>query len=143
MILVLVIFVVCNIAYILFIIQIFSGWEKLKIATIDDNFIPTYGVSVIIAARNEEKFIQKCIQSILANQYPDSLFEIIVIDDHSSDNTRQMAENIESTKISVFHCRNNYLVKKQRYLMVYLWRNIRSYFVQMQIVLSPKVDEIT
>lgn len=102
MILVLVIFVVCNIAYILFIIQIFSGWEKLKIATIDDNFIPTYGVSVIIAARNEEKFIQKCIQSILANQYPDSLFEIIVIDDHSSDNTRQMAENIESTKISVF-----------------------------------------
>lgn len=42
-------------------------------------------VSVILAARNEEKYIRKCVDSLLAQDYPN--FEIICIDDSSSDNT--------------------------------------------------------
>jgi glycosyltransferase involved in cell wall biosynthesis len=42
-------------------------------------------VSVIIAARNEEKYISKCLDSLIKQDYPN--FEIIAIDDSSSDST--------------------------------------------------------
>jgi cellulose synthase/poly-beta-1,6-N-acetylglucosamine synthase-like glycosyltransferase len=43
--------------------------------------------SVIIPARNEEDNIAKCLQSVLHQTYPSNLFEVIVINDHSTDNT--------------------------------------------------------
>ena len=43
--------------------------------------------SIIIPARNEEENIAKCISSILKNNYPLQLFEIIIVDDFSTDNT--------------------------------------------------------
>lgn len=47
-------------------------------------------VSVIIPARNEEASLGACLAS-LVNQ-PDVAFEIIVVNDHSSDRTREIAE---------------------------------------------------
>ena len=44
-------------------------------------------ISIIIAARNEEKNIGECIQSIVNQTYPGNKFEIIITDDHSTDNT--------------------------------------------------------
>ncbi len=49
-------------------------------------------VSVIIAARNEEQNIEECLRSILMQDYPQSLMEIIVVDDSSSDSTRARIE---------------------------------------------------
>ncbi len=49
-------------------------------------------VSVLIAARNEEKRIPQCLESLLHSQYPAEKFEIIVIDDRSTDQTRNIAE---------------------------------------------------
>ncbi|MBS1731457.1 MAG: glycosyltransferase [Bacteroidetes bacterium] len=43
--------------------------------------------SIIIPARNEEKNIGVCLESILKNNYPQNKFEIMVIDDFSTDNT--------------------------------------------------------
>lgn len=52
-------------------------------------------VSILIPARNEEHNIGRCIQSLLAQDYP--AFEILVLDDQSTDGTlailRQMAES--------------------------------------------------
>ena len=42
-------------------------------------------ISVILGARNEEKYISKSLDSRLQQDYPN--FEIIVIDDSSSDST--------------------------------------------------------
>lgn len=44
-------------------------------------------VSIIIAARNEEKYIVDCLSSIFKNSYPEKLLEIIVVDDQSEDQT--------------------------------------------------------
>jgi cellulose synthase/poly-beta-1,6-N-acetylglucosamine synthase-like glycosyltransferase len=44
-------------------------------------------VSILIAARNEEGKIAITIQDILAQNYPRHLFELIVVDDHSTDST--------------------------------------------------------
>lgn len=46
-------------------------------------------ISVLIPARNEADNIGACLRSILAGTYPKTNFEIIVIDDHSEDETPQ------------------------------------------------------
>lgn len=50
-------------------------------------------VSVVIPVRNEENFIGKCIESFLDQTYPESKFEIIVVDGMSEDNTRTIVES--------------------------------------------------
>jgi len=46
--------------------------------------------SIIIAARNEEMNIGKCMESLLSQDFPREQMEIIVVDDHSSDSTAAM-----------------------------------------------------
>jgi chlorobactene glucosyltransferase len=50
-------------------------------------------VSIVVPARNEEKSIERCIRSLLNQDYPE--FEIIVIDDNSTDNTSKILKNIK------------------------------------------------
>ncbi|SVB35138.1 uncharacterized protein METZ01_LOCUS187992, partial [marine metagenome] len=45
-------------------------------------------VSVCIPARNEGRDIKNCIESLLSQDYPN--FEVIVVDDNSSDNTAKI-----------------------------------------------------
>lgn len=49
-------------------------------------------VSILVPARNEEKRIAACVQSLLAQDYPD--FELLVLDDRSEDATRQILTSI-------------------------------------------------
>ncbi len=49
-----------------------------------DSAIP---VSIIIPCRNEEKNILDCLESVYAQNYPNELIEVIVVDDHSEDDT--------------------------------------------------------
>lgn len=51
-------------------------------------------ISVIIPSYNEEKHIKKCVESLLKQNYPD--FEIIVVDDGSTDRTREILSNFAS-----------------------------------------------
>ncbi|HMA24295.1 MAG TPA: glycosyltransferase [Gemmatimonadaceae bacterium] len=49
-------------------------------------------VSVIVPARNEQRNIERCVQSVLATQYPS--LEVIVVNDHSTDETGAIARAI-------------------------------------------------
>jgi chlorobactene glucosyltransferase len=49
-------------------------------------------VSIIVPARNERRNIERCARSILSSQYPH--FEVIVVDDHSTDGTGEIARAI-------------------------------------------------
>ena len=53
---------------------------------------PSTKLSIIIPARNEAANIENCINSILANNYPKHLLEIIVVDDHSDDETTSLVK---------------------------------------------------
>lgn len=53
----------------------------------------TTKVSVIIPARNEAKHISACLNAILRNQYPAHLIQIIVVDDHSTDETASLVKS--------------------------------------------------
>lgn len=47
-------------------------------------------VSVVIPARNEEKFIHALLDSVLANDYPQKDLEILIVDGMSTDRTREI-----------------------------------------------------
>src|SRR6266550_4561082 len=47
-------------------------------------------VSIIVPCRNEEKHIGRCLESILANDYPKDRMEILVLDGMSEDGTREI-----------------------------------------------------
>lgn len=51
---------------------------------------PRSRVSVLIAARNEEKNIRRTLDDILAQDYPEGAVEVIVVDDHSTDQTAEI-----------------------------------------------------
>lgn len=74
-------------AYAVFILYFRAGWLGTKEFILKKDYTPITKVSIIIPARNEEENIEKLLKNILAQIYPISLTQIIVIDDHSTDNT--------------------------------------------------------
>lgn len=79
----------------------FLGWKKMMVFEPDLSLKISRKISIIIPARNEETNILTCINSILKNNYPKHLFEIIVIDDFSEDNTVQLIESQTFTNVFV------------------------------------------
>ena len=53
-------------------------------------------VTLIIAARNEAANIGACLEAIAAQDYSKEHYEVIVVDDHSSDDTAEVVRNIIS-----------------------------------------------
>jgi chlorobactene glucosyltransferase len=51
-------------------------------------------ISVVVPARNEARSIQRCVKALLAQDYPD--YELIVVDDRSTDTTGEILERIEA-----------------------------------------------
>ena len=66
----------------------------------DDNF-PL--VSVVIIGKNEKDTIDKCILSIFNQSYPN--FEIIYVDDKSTDNTLEKAQRLKNILDSKKNCK--------------------------------------
>jgi chlorobactene glucosyltransferase len=52
-------------------------------------------ISVLVPARDEESNIRKCLRSLQKQDYPN--FEILVLDDNSSDNTAKIVAQIATT----------------------------------------------
>jgi glycosyltransferase involved in cell wall biosynthesis len=71
---------------------IFKTPEHLRISTT---------ISVIIPARNEAKHIRKCLDHLLAQQYPEEQFEILVINDHSTDKTADIVRSFHEPRIQL------------------------------------------
>ena len=53
-------------------------------------------VSIIIAMRNEENFIGKCLLSFVNQDYPNDRFEILIIDGSSTDKSPEIVKSYSS-----------------------------------------------
>jgi cellulose synthase/poly-beta-1,6-N-acetylglucosamine synthase-like glycosyltransferase len=76
-----------------------SWWKKLAFTKPATGFQPTTTFSILIPARNEEKNIAACLQSIHLLNYPKHLVEVIVIDDFSNDATVATTKQFDAVKV--------------------------------------------
>jgi cellulose synthase/poly-beta-1,6-N-acetylglucosamine synthase-like glycosyltransferase len=60
-------------------------------------------VSIVIAARNEEVHIGHCIRSVIGQTYPEDKYEIIIVNDHSTDRTVEVIHSFQMENIRVIH----------------------------------------
>lgn len=67
-------------------------WKKTKEFHCPLEYHPQTKVSVIIPIRNEADHILNCLNSLINQDYPEGLFEIIVVDDQSYDETPDILE---------------------------------------------------
>jgi cellulose synthase/poly-beta-1,6-N-acetylglucosamine synthase-like glycosyltransferase len=85
--------------YALFMLWYWQSWRKLPY------FSPTLKsethISIIIAARNEEKNIAALLKAIQQQTYPPSLFETIVVDDGSTDSTAEIVKQFSSVRLLI------------------------------------------
>ncbi len=66
----------------------------------------TIMVSVIVSAWNQEKFIGRCIRSLLGQNFPKENFEIIAVDDGSTDRT-SYALGLFKDEVRILHNEKN------------------------------------
>ncbi|MFT3681808.1 MAG: glycosyltransferase [Ferruginibacter sp.] len=86
------------ILYAVLIIYYAISWRSIPAASLKPLTL-NLKLTVIIPARNEEGNIKACLDSVCNQTYPAEQYEVIVIDDHSTDNTaaivqRHPAKNI-------------------------------------------------
>ncbi len=75
--------------------------DKIPTHQIDINHRNTFRgempfVSIVVPARNEEKHIERCLTSLLSQDYPN--FEVIAIDDNSTDRTLKIMNEIKNNE---------------------------------------------
>ncbi|HSP86894.1 MAG TPA: glycosyltransferase, partial [Ignavibacteriaceae bacterium] len=75
---------------------IFIIGASKKFPVVDEMDLPT--VSVIVAARNEEENIIRCLSALDKQKYPENKLEIIIVDDRSTDSTGKIVDDFISGK---------------------------------------------
>jgi cellulose synthase/poly-beta-1,6-N-acetylglucosamine synthase-like glycosyltransferase len=101
--------------YLVIVIYLIRGWALLKRPK---PYTGTYKtkVTILIAARDEEENIRATINDLLAQDYPRELTEIIIVDDHSTDNTAAIISSYADRGVTLMqlneaHALNSYKKK--------------------------------
>jgi cellulose synthase/poly-beta-1,6-N-acetylglucosamine synthase-like glycosyltransferase len=86
--------------YSLLVIYFWYGWKSVPLFTPDNNGAKTaITISVIIPARNEAESIVVLLGALQKQSYPPDLFETIVVDDHSTDDTAGAVKKFADVKL--------------------------------------------
>ncbi|MBN2413849.1 glycosyltransferase [candidate division KSB1 bacterium] len=78
--------------YVLLILWIIAGINRLFPKKNSDQPF----VSIVVAARNEEKNIGDLMTALVRQDYPNEKYEIIIVDDGSTDNTAEIVKKYQS-----------------------------------------------
>lgn len=85
-------------AYSVLIIYYWISWKSIP-EFVPSSATPATKISVIIPARNEAENIGLLLTSLADQSYPANLFEIIVVNDHSTDATEGVVKGFPSVKL--------------------------------------------
>ena len=95
--------------YILLLLYYRLAWNDIPLfEPSSPSLPPSTFTSVIIPARNESENVAALLNSLSAQTYPAHLFEVLIIDDHSTDNT--------ATLIASYPAKNIKLISLQQYI---------------------------
>jgi cellulose synthase/poly-beta-1,6-N-acetylglucosamine synthase-like glycosyltransferase len=86
--------------YLLVVVYLIKGWSALRRPSIKNASLSTK-VTILIAARDEEERIRYTIEDIIAQDYPKHLTEVIIVDDHSTDNTANIIRSYTADGIQL------------------------------------------
>jgi cellulose synthase/poly-beta-1,6-N-acetylglucosamine synthase-like glycosyltransferase len=78
----------------------FYQWNKLPMHKSSGDPSAVF-VSVIIAARNEEQTLPLLLDDLSRQSYPEHLFEVIIVNDFSTDNTAAVVERFAGTNLQL------------------------------------------
>ncbi len=80
---------IIGLIYFFMIVYYANGWSRMKaFKAFDPVHAPS--ASIIIPVRNEQENIVQLLYELLNQQYPDERYEIIVVNDHSTDKTNDI-----------------------------------------------------
>src|SRR5687767_5303871 len=86
------------IAYSLLINYYWQSWKSIP-GFVPSGKTPATNISVIIPARNEEENIGALLQALQQQTYSREFFEVIVVDDNSTDTTSKVVEHFPGIKL--------------------------------------------
>ncbi len=90
-----------SVAYLIIMFRYWIYWERLPQWELPLAYIAKTTVSIIIPARNEAAHIVAILQAIQQQNYPESLLEVIVIDDHSEDETASLVQAFQGLSVQL------------------------------------------
>ncbi|MBX2841733.1 MAG: glycosyltransferase [Flammeovirgaceae bacterium] len=85
---------------------------KNKLDAIKNKNLPK--ISILIAVRNEENCIQDCLESLFQQNYPAELFEVIIGNDQSEDNSETIINDYIKNKPNFFLKNISTSIKEQK-----------------------------
>ena len=89
-------------AYFLLLLLYRKQWMMIPDFSVDNNDNQEkIFISVIVPARNEEKNINALLETLKNQSYPADLFEVLIIDDFSTDKTAEIVSNYQAENIKV------------------------------------------
>ena len=85
-------------------------------------------VSVLLAMRNEEMYIERCVSLLQAQDYPPDQFEILIGDDFSEDDTYSLATSLAASdqRIHVHRIRNEGKLKGKARVVAQIGEHARG-----------------
>ncbi len=92
--------------YFVLIVFYLSNWKKKFNIRHSKSFSDNPFVSIVIVGRNEAENIQKCINSISSNDFPKEKYEIIYIDDYSTDNSLQILKSLQISNLKYYELKD-------------------------------------
>lgn len=98
---------VLGFSYLYIISSYLKNWHNLEFLPSRNNLDNIPLISVVVAARDEEKNISLCIQSLLNQDYPLDKYEIIIVDDFSTDKTAELIKKFESSVTNLKYLSSN------------------------------------
>jgi len=83
-------------------------FEKNRLKTQEKSSIEgkSLVVSVIIPMRNEESYIEKCVKSLIDQNYPKDCYEVIVVDGMSDDGSTNIVQSLSNNYSNIFLLEN-------------------------------------
>jgi cellulose synthase/poly-beta-1,6-N-acetylglucosamine synthase-like glycosyltransferase len=104
-----------------------------------------FGISIIIAARNEAENIPPLINALSKLKYNSSLFEVIIVDDNSPDETYEVADYLTSNmpNFSVIRADNKSLPGKKGVLTAGISRAVFDFILVTDADCIPQKEWLT
>lgn len=89
-----------TVVYVVLVLYMLRGWFQIPYFKSKDTAVRT-SISVLIAARNEEDNIARTLDCIVQQDFPKELLQVIVVDDHSTDNTAAIVASYASQGVTL------------------------------------------